>query len=65
VCDSNVEVPASGFPAGLVLWKETREKLSGTESGEVVGRVEFEVAIVVREAEAENLRGCRRRRNFC
>ena len=52
VCDSSVEVPASGFPAGLVMWKETREKLSGTEAGELAGRVLFVIAVVVREGEA-------------
>ncbi|GEM_PF-3000024 len=51
VCESNVEVPASGFPAGLVLWKETQEKLSGAERGELSGRVKFVVSIVVRDPE--------------
>lgn len=54
VCDSSVEVPASGFPAGLVLWKGTREKLSGAERGEITGRVEFAVAIIVREPDPES-----------
>ena len=52
VCETSVEVPATGFPAGLVLWKETREKLSGTETGELAGRVKFVVAIIVRDADA-------------
>jgi len=50
-CDSSVDVPASGFPAGLVLWKETRERLSGAKPGEMAGRVQFVIAVVVRETD--------------
>ena len=50
VCESKVDIPASGFPAALVLWKKTVEASSGADSGELSGRVHFVIALVVRDA---------------
>ncbi len=52
VCDSSVDVPASGFPAALVLWSETVEKPSGADTGELTGRVHFHISLLVRDADS-------------
>jgi len=51
VCEGTVDVPAAGFPAALVLWQETRERLSGADSGELIGRVKFVISVLVRDAD--------------
>ena len=52
VCDSTVDVPASGFPAVLVLWSETVEGPSGADTGELTGRVHFHLSLLVRDADS-------------
>lgn len=52
VCESKVDVPASGFPAALVLWEKTVETSSGVDSSELSGRVHFVISLVVRDADA-------------
>ena len=52
VCDSSVDVPASGFPAALVLWRETVEKPSGVDTDELTGRVHFYISLLVRDSDS-------------